>query len=87
MSLYIIASLACAFANSIEQLILGRILQAAGGCTGIVLARAIVRDLYERDKAASLIGYITMAMALAPMIAPAIGGFLDEWAGWRSGWC
>ncbi len=85
ITLYIVASLGCAFATTIEQLILGRVIQAAGGCTGIVVARAIVRDLYDRDKAASLIGYITMAMALAPMIAPTIGGFLDEWAGWRSG--
>ncbi len=85
MVLYIVASIGCIFATSIEALIVGRILQAAGGCAGIVLARAIIRDLYERDKAASLIGYVTMAMVVAPMIAPAIGGVLDAWGGWQSG--
>ena len=85
MVLYIAASLGCIFATSIETLIAGRVLQAAGGCAGIVLARAIIRDLYERDKAASLIGYVTMAMVVAPMIAPALGGVLDAWGGWRSG--
>lgn len=85
MVIYVIASLACAFATSIEQLIIGRIFQAAGGCAGIVLARAIIRDIYERDKAASMIGYVTMAMVVAPMLAPAIGGVLDQWAGWQSG--
>ena len=85
MVLYIAASMGCIFATSIEALIAGRILQAAGGCAGIVLARAIIRDLYERDKAASLIGYVTMAMVVAPMIAPAIGGVLDAWGGWQSG--
>lgn len=85
MVVYVAASLACIFASSIEQLIIGRIFQAAGGCAGIVLARAIVRDVYERDQAASMIGYVTMAMVVAPMLAPAIGGVLDEWAGWQSG--
>ena len=85
MVIYIAASIACVFASTIEQLIIGRILQAFGGCAGIVLARAIIRDLYERDRAASLIGYVTMAMVVAPMLAPAIGGVLDAWGGWRSG--
>lgn len=83
-ALYIVASLACAFAGTIEQLIVGRLVQAAGGCAGIALARAIVRDLYDRDRAASLIGYVTMAMVVAPMMSPTIGGFLDEWTSWRA---
>lgn len=85
MVLFIAASVGCAFAQSIEQLIAGRILQAAGGCTGLVMARAIIRDLYDRDESASLLGYMTMAMIVAPMIAPAIGGMLDGWAGWQAG--
>ena len=85
MVVYIAASIACVFSGTIEQLIIGRIFQAAGGCAGIVLARAIVRDLYERDQAASMIGYLTMAMVVAPMVAPAIGGVLDQWGGWQSG--
>ena len=85
MVVYIAASIACVFAGTIEQLIVGRIFQAAGGCAGIVLARAIIRDVYERDRAASMIGYVTMAMVVAPMLSPAIGGVLDQWTGWQSG--
>ncbi|MGI9481268.1 MAG: multidrug effflux MFS transporter [Hyphomicrobiales bacterium] len=85
MCLFIASSILCAMAGSITQLIIGRLFQAAGGCTGIVLARAIIRDLYDRDESASLLGYLTMAMVVAPMIAPTIGGVLDGWAGWRAG--
>ncbi len=82
---FVAASFLAAFAGSVEELIAARILQAAGGCAGVVLARAIVGDIYGRDEAASAIGYVTMAMVVAPMIAPAIGGYLDNLAGWRSG--
>jgi DHA1 family bicyclomycin/chloramphenicol resistance-like MFS transporter len=50
----------------------------------MVLGRAIVRDLYERDRAASVIAYVTMAMVVAPMLSPLFGGFLDDWLGWRA---
>jgi len=83
--LFIVASMACAFANSIETLIAGRVIQAAGGCVGISLARAIIRDLYGRDRSASLMGYVTMSMVVVPMLAPVAGGFLDAWGGWRIG--
>lgn len=82
--IFIIASFACAFAYNVEQLIIGRIFQATGGCAGVVITRAIVRDLYERDKAASLLGYMTMIMALAPLMSPTIGGFIDQYSGWRT---
>ena len=81
--LFIFASLGCAAAVSIEQLILGRILQAIGGCAGITISRAVIRDRYERDEAASKMGYVTMAMIVGPMLAPALGGYLDELGGWR----
>ncbi len=71
-------------ATSIEMLIVGRIVQAVGGCSGIVLARAIVRDLFDRERSASVISYISAAMVTAPMVAPLIGGYLDDWLGWRS---
>lgn len=80
---YLAGSLLCAMAASIGVLILGRIVQAAGGCAGIVLSRAIVRDLYEREQAATVLAYITMAMVVAPMLAPAIGGTLTDLLGWR----
>ncbi|MBD1546693.1 multidrug effflux MFS transporter [Roseibium aggregatum] len=85
MALYVVSSVLCLLAPTIEALIAARVLQALGGCTGIVLSRAIVRDLYERDKAASMIGYVTMGMAIGPMLAPVIGGLLDQFYGWRGG--
>lgn len=84
IALFTLASAFCAIAPSIEMLLFGRVLQGLGGCAGIALARAIVRDLFARDKAASLIGYLTTAMVIAPMLAPAAGAYLDQWAGWRT---
>lgn len=81
--LFVVASAASAFATTIEMLIVARLFQALGGASGIVLSRAIVRDLFSGAKAASVLGYITMAWVLAPMVAPAIGGFLDGIAGFR----
>ena len=81
---YLAGSLICAVAPTIAVLILGRIVQAAGGCAGIVLTRAIVRDLYSLDQSATVLAYITMAMVAAPMVAPALGGLLTDLAGWRS---
>src|SRR4051812_12636154 len=84
LGVFVIGSLLAALAPSIGLLIGGRVVQALGGCAGMVLGRAIVRDVYERDKAASTLAYITMAMAVAPALAPAIGGFLDVWFGWQA---
>ena len=82
MALYVVGGLICLSASAIEVLIAGRIVQGIGGCAGFVLARAIVRDLYEREKAASMLAYVTMAMVVVPMMAPGIGGYLDVWFGW-----
>jgi DHA1 family bicyclomycin/chloramphenicol resistance-like MFS transporter len=84
LAIYAAASLLCAVAWSVETLIVGRILQAIGGCAGMVLGRAIVRDVYERDRAASAIALITMAMAVAPAIAPTLGGYLETGFGWHA---
>ena len=81
----LIASIYCAVAGSIEGLIIGRIIQISGGAAGLVLGRAIVRDLHEPKEAASMLGYVTMGMAVAPMIAPTIGGVLDDLFNWRAG--
>ncbi|MEP3671221.1 MAG: MFS transporter, partial [Roseibium sp.] len=64
MALYVVGSVLCLLAPTIEILILARVVQAIGGCAGLSLGRAIVRDLYERDKAASMIGYVTMGMTV-----------------------
>lgn len=82
-AVFVVASILAALAPTIELLIGARLLQALGGAAGIVLARAMVRDVFDRDKAASVISYITMAFVVAPMVAPVLGGFIDRMAGWR----
>lgn len=82
--LFLTGTALCLFATGIGMLILGRIVQAVGGCAGLVLARAIIRDVYDQDRAASMLAYMVSGMVVAPMVAPAIGGFLDAWFGWRS---
>jgi MFS transporter, DHA1 family, multidrug resistance protein len=73
----------CLLAPTITVFLFGRLVQAFA-VAGIVLSRAIVRDLVSREKSASAIGYVTMGMAVAPMIGPAIGGLLDELYGWQA---
>jgi DHA1 family bicyclomycin/chloramphenicol resistance-like MFS transporter len=80
---YLAGSALCALAPTMGTLIVGRIVQAAGGCAGIVLTRAIVRDLYGLEQSAKVLAYITMAMVVAPTIAPALGGLLTDALGWR----
>jgi DHA1 family bicyclomycin/chloramphenicol resistance-like MFS transporter len=84
LTLYGIASLGCAWANSIEALILFRLAQALGAGAGVVLARAIVRDLHGPRRAARMLSFIGTAMGLAPAIAPILGGYLHVLLGWRS---
>ncbi|MFX4639503.1 MFS transporter, partial [Acinetobacter baumannii] len=69
---------------SIEALIAGRFLQALGACAGVVLGRAVVRDLFTRERAARMLAYLGMAMSFAPMIAPTVGGYLQLALGWKS---
>jgi len=81
---FLAGSLVCAFASTITWLVVGRIIQAAGGIAGMVLSRAIVRDVYDREQSAAAIAYITMAMVVAPMLAPAIGGVLTDIVDWTA---
>jgi MFS transporter, DHA1 family, multidrug resistance protein len=80
---FLAGSLAAIVAPTIEALLAARMLQAFAAA-GMVLSRAIVRDTVGPDEAASKLGYITMGMALVPMVGPIIGGFLDEAFGWQS---
>ncbi len=84
VALFLAGTAICGLAWSLPVLFFGRALQACGGCAGMVLSRAIVRDVFDRDRAASAIALISMAMTVAPSIAPAIGAYLAEWAGWRA---
>ncbi len=89
LAFFLLGSLISSFAPGIGLLILGRILQAVGGAAPMVLTRAIIRDIYGRERAASMIAYVTMAMVVAPMLAPVIGGYLTDLIGWRAnfGFC
>jgi len=82
--LFLVGTALCGLAWSLPVLIVGRVIEACGGCAGMVLGRAIVRDLLDRERSASAIATITMAMSLAPSISPAIGAYLAEWVGWRA---
>lgn len=84
IALYLAASMACAIAESIQALIFSRLFQALGACSGVVLARAIVRDLYAPERAGTVLAYMGSAMAVAPMIGPVIGGQLEIAFGWRA---
>lgn len=83
MVVFTIGSIWCFWAQDIGGFLSGRMLQAAG-VVGIALSRAVVRDMHGPKEAASMLGYISMVMAIAPMTGPTIGGFLHEAFGWRS---
>lgn len=80
----IAGSIFCFLATSIDLLILGRFIQAFGGAAGLVLARAIVRDVYEAEDAARVIATLVMVMVVIPMLSPALGGELMDQFGWQS---
>ena len=84
LGLYLLGSAAAAVAPTAGLLILARVVQAVGGCAGLVLGRAMVRDAYPREQAASVIGYVSTAMSVAPMVSPLLGSVLTERFGWRS---
>jgi len=82
-AVFSLATLGCIFATSVEIFLVFRMLQAAV-VVGMVLSRAVVRDLVPQDQAASMIAYVTMGMAVVPMLGPAIGGLMDQAFGWQS---
>jgi DHA1 family bicyclomycin/chloramphenicol resistance-like MFS transporter len=84
-SIFILGSLLCANSDSIHSLIIARMIQAAGACSGIVMAIAIVKDVFvEPKKIAPVLSGIMSAMMLAPMIAPIIGSYLLVHINWQS---
>ena len=84
LTLFGLALFGCLFATRIEHLWLLRALQGMSAGAGVVIGRAIVRDLYDGPAAQRLMSHITMMFALAPAFAPVIGGRLQFWFGWRS---
>src|SRR5690606_10360238 len=71
---YILSSLACALIHTPNALISMRFLQAIGGCAGMVAAQTLVRDLFPVDKTAQAFSWITLVIAVSPIVAPALGG-------------
>lgn len=83
LGVFLLATLGCIFSTSVEAFLTFRMLQASV-VVGMVLSRAVVRDLYPADQAASMIGYVTMGMSLVPMVAPILGGALAQAFGWQA---
>lgn len=84
LALYTLASLGCALAPSIGSLIAWRFLQALGGCAGMVISRAVVRDLFDQRDAARVFSLLMAVMGVAPILAPAAGSALLGLLGWRA---
>src|SRR5256885_1985497 len=77
LGLMVAASAGCIFAETLPQLIAARFLQALGGATGMVVSRAIIRDLYSRDRIGAMISLVLAVMMIAPMLRPLTGGLLE----------
>jgi len=84
LGLMVAASVACMFAESLPQLIAARFLQALGGATGMVISRAIIRDLHERERVGAMISLVIAVMMIAQMLSPLTGGLIETAFGWRA---
>ncbi|HLT03388.1 MAG TPA: Bcr/CflA family multidrug efflux MFS transporter [Pseudomonas sp.] len=84
VALFVLSSLACALAPSLDALIVARLAQALGGCAGMVVSRAVVRDLCEPRDAAKVFSQLMLVMGVAPILAPLAGGLLLRLFGWQS---
>ena len=82
--LYIVTSALCATSESVDQLVAYRFLHALGSGAGMVIARSVVRDLYDRDGVARALSLMMLVMGVAPMMAPLIGGQILILWGWRA---
>ncbi len=84
LGMFTLAGVATALAPSAGLLILARIVQSVGGCAGLVLGRAMVRDAAAGDRAAAQLALLTLVMSMAPAVAPVLGGAMVGWFGWRA---
>ncbi|MBK7685862.1 MAG: multidrug effflux MFS transporter [Rhodocyclaceae bacterium] len=80
---FLLASILCAFATSIETLLLGRVIQGLSAGTGVIVSRAMVRDLYDGADAQKLMAHVSILFAIAPAIAPIIGGWILQYFDWH----
>jgi DHA1 family bicyclomycin/chloramphenicol resistance-like MFS transporter len=84
LALTAISSVGAIIVSTVGGLILARTIQALGASAGLVIGRAMVRDLYDRERAAAMIGWVMTVMVVAPMLSPMIGGLLDTIFDWRA---
>ena len=84
LTVFLAASLGCAISNNVQFLMLFRAIQGATAGTGMIVGRAIVRDLFEGPAAQRLMSNVTTIFTIAPVMAPVVGGWLQVWFGWRS---
>jgi len=82
IAIFAAASIACALATSVEQLLIGRFVQALGACAGAVVSRAVVRDRFDHTETARMLSLMMLIMGLAPILAPLLGSLLLRFAGW-----
>jgi DHA1 family bicyclomycin/chloramphenicol resistance-like MFS transporter len=84
LGLSVVASLCCIFAESLPQLIVARFLQALGGASGMVISRAIIRDLYPRERIGAMISLVVAVMMIAQLLSPLTGGLIETALGWHA---
>ena len=84
LTIYVVASLFCAFSQHVEQLIAGRIIQALGGSAATVVATAIVKDIYSGREREKVMATIMSMVIIAPMVAPVLGALLLKYTSWRT---
>jgi len=84
MILYLATSIYCSFITDIDTLILARFFQALGGCAGMVTARALVRDVFPVEENAKIFSMLMLVIAVSPIIAPTLGGYISSTFGWEA---
>jgi MFS transporter, DHA1 family, multidrug resistance protein len=84
LGLMVVAGIGSIFAETLPQLIAARFFQALGGASGMVVSRAIIRDLYSRDRVGAMISLVIAVMMIAQMLSPLTGGLLEIAFGWRA---
>ena len=84
MVLFVIGSIGCAGSQSLEQIVFWRVFQALGACTGPMLARAMIRDLFSRTEGARMLSTLVIIMAIAPIVGPVLGGQIIKFSTWHS---
>lgn len=86
--LFLAGTIGCALADSLTLLILARVVQAFGAAAGVIISRAAARDSFEGVELVQILAVVTIVTALAPGLAPLLGGLLHTWLGWRAiFWC